>query len=755
MLRLSIPTGYNDHHPQQPQADHAPALPDGPSSSRTLLPLGAALLAGGLGCAWPQVHAQEATLGTVEVRSGPNLPEAKTTLRPDATRIGKSTQELLEVPQSMTVQTERLMEDRNFDQLRDVLRATGGITFQAGETGEEDIRLRGFSLLQAGDIYIDGMRDPGIYERDTFNDDRVEVLKGSASTLFGRGSTGGVVNQVNKTPYLATANEAQLLAGTGRVWRATGDFNIQTGENSALRINAMKHQGGANGTRIDKSGIAPSYAWGIDTPHEIVASLYTLNYDNRPVYNAPWILSNGTSGEIRTPLDPRNYYGLASNYSRGSAQYGTLTYTHRGDQGSQWRSSLRHGLYTRDLWASVIRFATPAPTREDAVTDDTQLSRASQKGRVARSRITTLQSDYEDRYVTWGYRHKLQFGVDLSNEDALRANAFPGSNVTGALSLTRVGTPDDGGAQPDLRGDPPMNSFNARNWGTYVQDTLELTSQVKLVGGLRNDQFMAGFYTATGGAASRSDSLWSPRVAALYQPHQEAAYHLSYSSSYNVSGDAYQYAVSGPSERLINTPAEQSVNTEIGARFDLFKHKLLLGVSAFLTEKYNERNTDPDTAARQELLSGKRHVMGLDLDLIGQVSPAWEVFASWTWIPEAKIDSSNVPRGGAQLAEGDRPGLTPVHTASTWSTYRFSPQWRVGAGLNYRGPQTPAINRRVITREFTTLDLMAEYIVDARTSLKLNVKNATDERYADGVYNGFYLPGEAMSAQLSLKVLFD
>lgn len=756
-LRATRP---NPHHaplePDQLQTRHA-STPLAEPTPRPLLPIGAALLAGGLGCAWLPALAQnqESTLGTVEVRADRSLPESKTTLRPGSTRIGKSEQELRDLPQSMTVQTERLMDDRNYDELRDVLRSTGGITFQAGETGEEDIRLRGFSLLQSGDVYVDGMRDPGIYDRDTFNYDRVEVLKGSASMLFGRGSTGGVVNQVNKTPFLSTAHEAKLLAGTGRELRATGDFNIQTGETTALRINAMKHQAGANGTRIDKSGLAPSYAWGIDTPNEIVASLYMLSYDNRPVYNAPWILSNGGSGEIKTPLDPRNYYGLANNYNRGSAQYGTLTYTHRGDQGSQWRSSFRHGLYTRDLWASVIGFDGVRPSSEDAVNDNTVLSRRSQKGRIARSRITTLQSDYEDRYITWGLKHKLQLGIDLSNEDALRANNFPGASPTGNLATTRVGTPDDGGSQADLRGDAPMNSFNARNWGIYVQDTLELTPHVKLVGGLRSDSFVAGYYTATGDAVSRSDTLWSPRAAVLFQPDETASYHLSYGSSYNVSGDTYQYAVRGPSARVANTPPEQSVNTEIGAKYDLFRHKLLLGISAFYTEKYNERNTDPDTAATQELLSGKRHAMGLDVDLIGQISPAWEVFASWTWIPDAKIDNSNVARGGASLTEGDRPGLTPVHTASTWTTYRLSPQWRVGAGLNYRGPQTPEVNRRVISREFTTLDLMAEYTLDPRTSLKLNVNNATDERYADGLYNGFYLPGAAMSAQLSLKVLFD
>ncbi|MDQ5926763.1 MAG: catecholate siderophore receptor, partial [Pseudomonadota bacterium] len=150
----------------------------------------------------PSTSAQVATAIDPSVQTLPSVsikaqtdrkPEAKTSYQAVSTSIGKGKQALRDIPQSITVVTEKLMDDRGLDDLKDLLRTTAGVTFQAGETGEEDVRLRGFSLSQAGDLYIDGMRDPSLYERDTFNNDRVEVLKGSASMLFGRGSTGGVV----------------------------------------------------------------------------------------------------------------------------------------------------------------------------------------------------------------------------------------------------------------------------------------------------------------------------------------------------------------------------------------------------------------------------------------------------------------------------------------------------------------------------------------------------------------------------------
>ena len=88
-------------------------------------------------------------------------------MRATATTIGKGTQDLRGVPQPVTVVTEKLIEDRRVDTLKQALHQTAGITFMAAEGGEEDIRLRGFSLAASGDIYVDSLRDPAFYERDT------------------------------------------------------------------------------------------------------------------------------------------------------------------------------------------------------------------------------------------------------------------------------------------------------------------------------------------------------------------------------------------------------------------------------------------------------------------------------------------------------------------------------------------------------------------------------------------------------------
>ena len=147
------------------------------------------------------------------------------------------------------------------------------------------------------------------------------------------------------------------------------------------------------------------------------------------------------------------------------------------------------------------------------------------------------------------------------------------------------------------------------------------------------------------------------------------------------------------------------------------------------------------------------HAMGLDVDIAGRLATGWEAYVSYTWIPKAVIDESNVSAGNAQR-KGDRPGLTPKRSASFWTTYQLTPKWRVGGGVNYRSEQSPEGNRTVEAPAFTTFDLMAEYAFSDAVSIKLNGTNVTNRLYADSLYRGFYAPGAPRAFTATMKVLF-
>ncbi|MDP3614313.1 MAG: TonB-dependent receptor plug domain-containing protein, partial [Rubrivivax sp.] len=347
-------------------------------------------------------------------------PAGKDTVQATTTTIGKGKQELRDVPQSVTVVTERLIDDRNLDTLKDTLKNTAGISFLAAEGGEEDIRLRGFSLQATGDIFVDGLRDPAFYERDTFNWDRLEVLRGSASMLFGRGSTGGAVNQVSKLPRLFQENEVAVTMGSAGYLRATADLNVKTGDSAAFRVNATSHVGDNHGAKIDKVGIAPSLRWGIGQTNEFLVSLYHLENNNGINYGLPWL-----QGEM-LKVDPSSFYGTSSDISAGTASTATLGHAHRFANRSELKTTLRLGSYTRDQRASVVRFAPAAvqPGGVAATLDnfgpDTVLRRSGGNGTHAKIQdldAVTLQSDYDTQFTAFGLKHSVQAGLDFTKDD--------------------------------------------------------------------------------------------------------------------------------------------------------------------------------------------------------------------------------------------------------------------------------------------------------------------------------------------------
>jgi len=749
------------------------------AGTRGVLPLGA--LAAGFGllplCVMAQnapaapAPAAETTLAPLAVKAPAETDD--TSLRATTTTLGKGNQLLRDVPQSVTVMTQKLMEDRQQTTVKQALHNAAGITFLAAEGGEEDIRLRGFSLAASGDIYVDGLRDPAFYERDLFSFERVELLRGSASMLFGRGSTGGVVNQVSKLPLLTDVNTVALTLGSGNYARFTGDFNRKTGEAAALRINVTSTQGDQAGLKTDTQGIAPSFRWGIGTADEFTLGGYVLENDNGINYGLPWL----QGGLI--PVDPKNYYGNASDYNAGSAAWGTASHVHRFGDGAELKTTLRHGRYTRDQRSGALRFCvrsvnavtgvvtnpdcpSATPTR-DTLNASTPLTRGV-NNKVQDMNTTYLQSDYSATLNGFGLKHEVLAGLDAAQEDFRNYNTvLPAGVVLNKNSpRTTIGTPNDGTAVDESLRQLVLNrSFDARALGLYAQNLVEVAPGWKLLAGLRWDTFKGRYFAPASTAANgtvtaavtrqRSDSLWSKRFGVLYQPTDGASFHFSYGTSFNTSGDTYQY-----DDQSANTGPESSENLELGAKIDALDGRLSTRFAIFRSTKLNERNRDPDSAATQALLSGKRHSAGVEFDVAGRITPAWEVFASYAWVPVARIDVG-APGAVAGVGEGPgtRPSLTPRHSGSLWTTYQLLPALRLGGGLNARSSQTPNRNPvGIVAPKFVTADLMAEYSFSDSMQLKVNVNNVTNKLYADSLYSAHYVPGAPRTVQFTLSNKF-
>ncbi|MEN3112520.1 TonB-dependent receptor [Uliginosibacterium paludis] len=696
------------------------------------------------------------TLGEVRVTADrPVETEAKESYQAVTSTIGKGKQALRDIPQSVTVVTEKLIDDRNLDTLKDVLHQTAGVTFLAAEGGEEDIRLRGFSMQQTGDILVDGMRDPAIYERDTFNYDRLEVLRGSASMLFGRGSTGGVVNQVSKQAFLLDQHELNLTYGSHNYARVETDLNFTTGQSSAFRLTAMKNQADNNGAgaSIDKEGAAGNFRWGIGERDEFSASLFYLKNRNGINYGLPWLTRGGGNSGSNTLIDkdPKTYYGLDSDQANSDVVSSTFSHLHRFMDGGELKTAVRAAKVARDQRASTVRFVTA--TTEDTINDNTALSRGTQI-KIQDLDNQVVQSDYTNKFNWFGLRHDVTTGVDFNNETRRVFAAVSPATLT--KSNTTVGDTDGTAAiNEDLRSIRKSNEFDATSAGAYFQDLAQIAEHWKLLGGLRFDYFNGNYRTFSTADTSlgaqtsqrgRSDKLWSKRFGVLYQPTNMASFHFSYGTSFNTSGDTYQYDL-----QTANTDPEKSRNIELGSKLDLASGNATLRLALFHSTKYNERNTDTETVAQDPttyMLSAERYAKGFETDITGRITPNWESYFSYTWIPVAKI-AKGARQSNATEPEGQRPGLIPKHQATWWNTYKIGQSWRVGLGLNGRTKMSPQLVTAYKVDGYVTADAMAEYEVTRDLTFKFNITNLTNKLYADSLYRGHYVPGKGRVLQLT------
>jgi catecholate siderophore receptor len=494
---------------------------------------------------------------------------------------------------------------------------------------------------------------------------------------------------------------------------------------------------------------------GIGTQDEFAVGLYDLNNNNGMNYGMPWIKPAATSPlaatTTNTKLDPSAYFGMASDANSGSAQHVNASHIHRFLDDSELKTSVRKGHYERDQRAGTVRAASSVTL--DIYSPTTLLTRGTQL-KIQDLDTLYLQTDYSAKFKAVGLQHELLAGADFASEKrqvfGARTAAQGGVNLT--KPTTTAGTPDDGASiNESSRVLRQTNQFDSTGYGVYLQDLVQVAPHWKLLAGLRYDKLTGDYSTfnipttAAGPVTTSSYQMKvaevSQRVGVLYQPNALHSYHFSAATSFNTSGDAYSLSANN-----VDTPPEQSINLELGAKLDSADKRTTTRVALFHSTKLHERNTDP--LVDLVTLSGKRHVAGLEVDIAGKLTPQWEIYGSYMWIPEANIDIGVAGSEG----QGTRPSLTPEHSGTVWNTYQITSQWRVGLGINFRGEQTPIRNPGWTVDSYVTADLMAEYAMNEKITFKGNVSNLANKLYADALYTGHYIPGAGRVAQVTMNL---
>lgn len=718
-----------------------------------MLPIAAAVFAAFLGGGYALAadEKNEKTLAAVTVNAN---AEQQDGYRASKTRVGKVVQDPHDVPQAITTITRSLMEEQEANSLREALRNVSGLSFNAAEGGRsgDNMMLRGFYTF--GDIYLDGIRDTAEYNREVFNLEQVDVLRGAAAMLFGRGQAGGVINLVSKTPMLYGINTVGVGVGTDGFLETKGDFNQRIGDTTAIRLNFMVRDednprtNPVTGTtpEIHRQGFAPSVSFGLGTNHELTLSHFWLKTADRPDYGVPF--------DSKTKLPNQDYaksgayWGVDGTFDDSETNISTLNYLFKISPDTQWRTVVRSSNYKRSYWASAPGSAASFATG------------GSPKTRQTDTDNFVIQSDLNTRFNLLGMKHELVGGVEYLKEDAKRWGLANVEN-RGVYYKDVVGVVS--GVTGKIIDTRPTNTYQGDTYSVYAQDTVEFIPDWRLTAGIRRDEMRSDYeavtptrnganqITGTSKTAYSGDfSENSYRLGLSWQPRADAHYYLGWSDSFSPTADLYQ--LSGN-----QYPAERSKVAELGAKWLLFDGDLAFRTALYHAVKDWERNTDLESTA--SILTKKRQSNGIEFEVAGRITDKWEVFSGLSLIDGEILEVA--PVTGNPNFVGKEPRNTPKTTFNLWSTYRLPQGFKVGGGAEYKSKRyggaptgTAAFNPNYAP-SYVRWDAMLAY-EQPKYAVRLNVQNVFDKLYYDALYDngGFVVPGQPRRFILSAEYKF-
>ncbi len=658
----------------------------------------------------------------------------------------KYAESALDTPQTITAVPQQIMQEQGVTTLRDALRNVAGISLAAGEGGAQgdNLTIRGFTARN--DLFIDGMRDFGSYYRDPFNTQEVEVLQGPSSVTFGRGSTGGVVNQATKAPGLTRFVSGDVDFGTDLTRRGVVDIDMplpKLGKGAAFRLNVMadaNHIAGRDIAENRRFGIAPSLSLGLGSATRWTFSYFHQNADDLPDYGLPWLF-NGPA-----PVNRSNYYGFQNgNYLRTYDDIGTARVEHDFNHHITIRNQIRYANYVRD--ALITEAQIPAGVTPATPLNSINITRH-EIGVDSAETFLDEQLDLTAHFETGFLRHNIVSGIEAGRE-----TSDPTRPTWTSVPSTSLLHPDPSQAFGGTETITSIVHTTSLTQAAYVLDTIKAGQHWDFTGGFRWDRFDTGYSQSVAPAAAyrRVDEMPSWRAAAVYKPAAMGSIYFDAGTSFNPSAESLSLSASNAS-----LPPEKNVTYEFGTKWDFPHNRLSIRSAVFRTTKLNAREPDP-TNSLLNVLAGTQRVNGAQLEVRGRITSRWDMMGSYANLDGRVIGSNFYPASvGAQLAN------VPRNTFSFWSTQRLPLRLETGLGGNYVSSRTasstaPFDPTTGLVRQvpgYWVFNAMAKRKLTEHLELQINVNNIANRYYYDGLHPAHIVLGPGRSALAGLKFKF-
>ncbi len=698
------------------------------------------------------------------------------------TGIGRLPGTIQDTPQTVNVIGQRQLREENVTTLEQALRSVPGVTVAIGEGGGgmngDQFRIRGFQAK--GDIYVDGLRDFGVYVRDSFAYEQVQVLKGPSSEVFGMGTTGGAVNIQQKTAHLGDAASVDVTVGMGPMVRTTVDVNKQINNTTAARIVGLFHDQdivGRDHLYSDRWGILASLAFGLGTDEKFTINYLHQSGRRKPDMGVPIFDPDGATNPLMGKpvtefgVSRKNFYGKVTDIDDSDVDMLTARYTKRVNEGLTIHNDTRLAMYSR-YWLQTVPSCAAADsdpltnTCGDSILNGTFNGAYSLGGPGGGfdqeswgiQNVTTAVA----KFHAGGLRHEFVAGIDVFYQNDKRTTLDP-SQPNAAKLVGTIGNPiyEQNPGFFISRSTTAFKKAESDNIGIFASDRVWLTPEFSVLGGIRWDRFSASYNatdTQTGlwvgctpvaGSNPPSStcavdtdattSFWSPKASVIWEPTKQQTYYISYAKSF--SSLAGQF-ITNDNASIGNDTMKPEENKlwEIGAKWALLDGRLGLTAALFRVDKANARIQD--TVGQLVATGEEQRVQGLELGLTGRLTSAWTIQAAYAYMDSEILanaaGNNNSPPANAN--KGNRVAFVPEHAFSVWSTVEISQlmnlgpgKTTIGAGVRYADEiYANSGNTSIIPATFT-FDAMISYEKDG-WRFAANGYNLTDELNYDGSF---------------------
>ena len=719
--------------------------------------------------------------------ANPNAPYLATGVQAS----NKFPQPIANTPKTITVLTKDVLEDQKATTLKQALLSTAGVTLGTGEGGNafgDRFFIRGFDARN--DVFLDGIRDPGVSVRENFFTEQVEILRGPGSSFAGRGVTGGAINIVTKQATTAgNFYNMDTTFGTDMTKRIVLDANQVISPTLAVRAGGMfqdANVAGRDRIKDDRDGAFAAVKWAPLDAVKVTANYIHTNLHGLPDFGVPYYRP-GTAPYTNTAGGPFPDFGASRNNFYGFANRDY--YSIKQDIGTAnvevtVTPDLVLSNKTR-LQRSVLDYIGTLP-EAPLVTNPNPLLWTLTANPQSRYQVTDVlanQSEAAFKFDTGPWKHNAVAGVEASRErisfdkyNGLVSEALPGgSPTTGSVPGVNIFSPQftdlPFGTNPQLTGFATNVGVDTQS--VYVLDTANYNDVLFLNGGIRFDNYgitSNGFATVNGkpntfGSQSANFGLTNYNAGIVYKPLSYASVYAAYATSSNpigaeLDGVAAQYGglapvLNGNPNQILGPELNQAF--EVGTKWELFDKRLLVTGALFQTNKENARESQnitgtatqtatcpypANTSGTVSCITGGAayYVRGIDLGAAGKITDKWSIFGGLVLMQSA-VTKSLIP-SPQPLIYPTNVGLPLSNVAhqsfSVLTNYQVTDIWELGGQAVYRskiyGGTFLAANQGTQIPSYWRFDAFAEAQIDKNWKVKLFLNNVFNKTYYDGLY---------------------